>query len=566
MPNHVQDLITSRTETISTDFEVKPSRITALLNKAQESYSHTEVIDESTFLSYYAALLNNALQNWPKEEALRYFESHTPSEIAINSILFYQLFQAEQPLLSIEELEAQTASLLESLMENKSHLIEYGLPQKTFNGSQWLEIKLLKLYHTREYCVIAPLTREDPQRIIYDWDISSLKIKHSELLEEYKSKPLLYGLQADEEKHLIRLRGCVFDLKIEIIRKLHRALRMRSGENLIRDCLRLINDNLSGADVDFLLKIDSIYLNSNLENVSNIRNTPDAPGGLTDLISVILHYESELVIGAFSRTKSRLGNLLLISSLKAQSYFLPREVKEASQVHIAIDEFRQLLNERNTLWGSHQELITGFLHTIRKELDFDYDYTKQEKVFRSLLKQEYLAGRSWEVLPTITNQLASIAASSPKSNVLSVKSSLSVDETKASIPSAKVILHIERGEGAVYFYGHKVSLQPKARELLILLSNNTGLFMSMNTLIGGLWSASTVPSLPEKQIQNHKSSISSALKSLELAEKAPKGVHKNIIKAGRSGYSLGLSQEEIQIAWQFTEQPATIFFKDEIST
>jgi hypothetical protein len=93
---------------------------------------------------------------------------------------------------------------------------------------------------------------------------------------------------------------------------LHDAANRRSATTLWRDCVAELENGFTTEDIEFLFRMDRFYLGEAApEGLPGGIDPKWSPGGLTNLLQVIGHFEAEIRFGTFSQTKKAMRDSLL---------------------------------------------------------------------------------------------------------------------------------------------------------------------------------------------------------------------------------------------------------------
>jgi len=227
--------------------------------------------------------------------------------------VFSHLSQTDTPLYNYEDLIFITEKFIDHLNKNKKALIKNGASQSNFNESQWLQHHLDNLYYTE---IVDSQIGVGPNG-------SAVCISEEILTAIQKSK-----IKIDREK--------LFDLKINILKILVESIKQRSPDQVWLLSSELIHKNFSRAEIEFYLSLDArVYTGyfiktgeyisdertlgrvaNNIVDLQNFKNLTQStqtslqPGGLTNILEVICHYENELCVGAFAKANIELRGIL----------------------------------------------------------------------------------------------------------------------------------------------------------------------------------------------------------------------------------------------------------------
>ncbi len=191
------------------------------------------------------------------------------------------------------------------LEANRESLIDDGQTAARFPACPWLERRLGHLYYLK-LPQIAPERR---------WDsLGRLRPNHWEqraAVGARRHDPDTGRLDLDPEdaERLANGREKLLDLKLRILRRAERALRAESVEGFWDDCRAELGKSLSRAEADFYLRQDRVYrdVDARAKHVAGpepgVAGSMTLPGGLSDILDVVGHFECELRFGVMHHTK-----------------------------------------------------------------------------------------------------------------------------------------------------------------------------------------------------------------------------------------------------------------------
>lgn len=301
------------------------------------------------------------------EDALSFFEEKGFGYVASRVLFVEYLNHPDTPLYSLEELAELAESFIWYLLDNREHLIRTGLPATGLSPSYWLSNRLSRLYYTK-YPVNwreSEVTRNAFDYIYAQRTGFSLDTEHG-LPPGCKSVDCIYPLSAycDDDKvylemdggtwdiwkivgydsaphvfgdlvttkRIERARERVFEVKLKVLSVLKSCARDGDSASLWNQCQeaqQALDD--SDGTLGFLISTDKDYSHYDFHKNkydSDIAHPGFrlAPGGVTDMLEIIGHYEAEISIPLFSEIRSILGKIINLDDsdprrLRYGSYF-----------------------------------------------------------------------------------------------------------------------------------------------------------------------------------------------------------------------------------------------------
>jgi len=283
-------------------------------------------------------------------KAFEVFENEDVQKLADRVFLVsYFNHYSDKLLCSLDELAHLTENFISFLLNNWKVLLQTGCPQESFLENFWLDWQLAKLYQFS-----FPIGMETP--------------------------PI------EDRARLNADRGKLFDLKVAVLRELLHAVSHQFPANLWEICLQLLTEGFSAEEVEFYLRMDHFYMGCD-EYKGSPERIPglDRPGGLTDLLEVIGHYEEELTLGVFSKTRKLLGELVISDVLKRpillfSNYFQAVEHPLKGVLDSALDQFLSLEPKVIEFWENYRNRVNQALQN-----EFYVELTNGVKAKRKIL-------------------------------------------------------------------------------------------------------------------------------------------------------------------------------------
>ncbi len=358
--------------------------------------------------------LDIALQYREPEQALSIFEDEDLTRLATRVSAVEYLQSSFTPFYTLKELADLINKFISHLYQNRDHLIKTGFPETSFESSIWLDVRLNKLYYTK-LPLIDPITKGCLENRV-DISLITRSVKNSTTVTknidgnlkfhyiwakdtipegqtinlgpdtgtlimggnflgskeglftddgtpvetcDYGEAALISGLENRDAEKIVNLRESVFELKIEILQRLQKALYSGSGENLLEDCIGLILKNLTLEEINFLLYVDQFYAKKVAGGI--ISFSPNYGGfvyhsaGISDLIEVIGYCQKEIEIGTMDETKKAVLEIPL--DTLPESYYLSIGEAWRNDLDFTLYLFSKLESREDKYWGKYIEQV-----------------------------------------------------------------------------------------------------------------------------------------------------------------------------------------------------------------
>lgn len=306
------------------------------------------------------AQLDRAISAVGPSKALELFENEDLLKLADRAFLLeYFSHYSDILLCSLDELARLIEEFISFLLNNREDLIETGNSRTCFLRSLFLDWQLAKLYPFNFPIALEPPSSEDGER-------------------------------------LKKGRGKLFRLKIAVMEELLQAIRHQSPTNVWEKCLPLLTEAISGDEAEFYLRMDRLYMGYNAVHKGKLVEIPnlDRPGGFTDSLEFIGHCEEELTLGAFSKARNLLGDLVTFDVLR-RPMLLPNNYFEAAQhplknvLDSALDLFLSFETKLTDFWENYVNRVNQALQS-----EFYMEPTNGVKIKRKIML-------SYELLRTL---------------------------------------------------------------------------------------------------------------------------------------------------------------------
>jgi len=231
----------------------------------------------------------------------------------------------------------------------------------------------------------------------------------------YGEAPVLEILTQEEAEYLGKNRKKLFVLKIEVLRVLLESLQSGERTNIIYQFLGLVTKIYDEKELEFYINTDNSYIEAKIylgENPS-VWHRP-VTGGITDLLEVIGHYQKELSIGTFAKTRAALGQIIsfdrLIYSPSNGSeiispYFECLALGVKKELDEALDLFLSLQSREEAYWVEYRSQVQQALESIFKEQsEFAFSSDSHDEIHEmlSLCEEEIVEPYEHEEVTYIT--------------------------------------------------------------------------------------------------------------------------------------------------------------------
>jgi hypothetical protein len=124
---------------------------------------------------------------------------------------------------------------------------------------------------------------------------------------EYHEANYLNGMRQEDADRVEGSREKLLAVKVRVPDLLIEAARKRDANGLWAGSLGLVAGSFTPGDVAFFFEMDQYHLGTDIWYGSNMDANPKfVPGGLSDWIEAVGHFEKEIVIGTLARTKAAL--------------------------------------------------------------------------------------------------------------------------------------------------------------------------------------------------------------------------------------------------------------------
>jgi len=356
-----------------------------LLFENKDFISLCEKLSQKTLeeLLLYWSTVNSCLQYRDFNEIRDILNSEDRFKVIENIIYTNYLSQDDIPLYSLKELESITKKYIDYLERNRDNIIETGYPETGFQTEHWLDSNLSRLYYVKIPHDVKRVKRGKGKSGLYNltyvWSsqkffingLSSNNERPPAIGIPYKEAPLLDGLTQQHETNLkTRERKQIFDLKIAVLKRIIELLESEKACDYWGECWKLMTDALSPDEIDYFMKFDLFYLGFNIRIGKIVRLGGMLPGGFTNILIIIDHFDRECKTRTLSKVRHGLGNLVKcddngIPRLTIKHYLQKMTTSQKQTLNQALDLYKKLLKEEASELNLFQR-IDGTLKVLEE--------------------------------------------------------------------------------------------------------------------------------------------------------------------------------------------------------
>jgi len=353
----------------------------------------------------------DAFKYLPEDEAFAMLESSDFNLPFLELFLIDHLVFPATPFYTLHELADVCEEFLVHIERNRDHLITTGYPARSFEKSKWLDNYLLNLYPVKLPVFIQGKRQPEAQEVaeregsaerdadgnlLYDyswieecpmsgvlpwedvdalWDVPKGPDGQTVYLDplrfcSYECASIISGLPPDTAGRLEISRVEYLELKTDLLKAMIRCVLTPGKERAIwTEGLRTLCEALTREQMTFYLKVDGLL--DELEIAGHLRQyyrwypTFNLWGGISNLIYMIGHFEKEVSIGTYHKTKSAI--LYLRGAVwPVESYF--QVVGKPFQ-----SDFDKALRVHHELYGKEQDYWRAFEKRIAVALREEFN-------------------------------------------------------------------------------------------------------------------------------------------------------------------------------------------------
>lgn len=353
-----------------------PRRTCAALERIVNCFAPDLMVDpvvlEFAFERFPFSLLADALNCLPPETAFGLIETEDLPTLAKRVSAAEYLAAPDVPFYTLSEFADLTDLFVDFLEQQRPQLLETGRPSARFLACPFLDHSLANLY-----CDAGVLLTRAGQK---------------------------QTIAARELKEIQELRSKMLNLKTNVLRQLS-AVRLGTASGLWEKCLQFLTTELLADEAEQFLRVDSLYRREG--DVAAPADTEPAvsPGGLTNLLESIGHFEKEVDIGTFSHVRELLGEPMAkilrdkTSDGCKSPYFKLLGQQDQARLNVALFTFVALVEKEKVFWKEFGQRVNDAL-----DREFCSEVITRTKVKRKFIAQFEPAVRTYA--DWIKNQLA----------------------------------------------------------------------------------------------------------------------------------------------------------------
>lgn len=331
---------------------------------------------------YPLSLLADALGSLPKAVAVKLITEDDLPQLARRVNAVEWLVDEDTPLYTLDELANHAGAVRVYLQLHRDYLIQTGLPPRSFRTTcPWLYLNLARLYDTRTTDSPWPSDEFSDHNYTDDKPYTWVKMPHPEVnlggditACNYYEADLLNGMRREDADLLEANRDKLFTVKLRLMDLLIDAARRRNVETLWTSFMNLVTESFTPDEVAFFFQMDHFYLGTDARYDSDEMADPKmVPGGLTDWIEVLGHFEKEVKIGTLARTKRALSATIMEELTEPPknggycrwSYFNVFGKPDQANLDTVLRQMFLRLDQEREFW-------TEFRHRVDKSLSDEF--------------------------------------------------------------------------------------------------------------------------------------------------------------------------------------------------
>lgn len=245
-------------------------------------------------------------------------ESHRRLVERIRTAESFYESREESPLCTLEDLCGHASEFMKFLETDRTYLIKTGLPPRFFRECPWLHVHLARLYDTRSTSSPYPPDQLFPDPLPgpepYEW----IRFQGEPQPQpcRYDEADYLPWMNTSHVDRLEHMRTKLLEIKLSVLENLTCLTSESQTETVLSACSAAIASRLNADDVKFLFQIDNHFFGRNWSALaaSGVPTEPpstysekNSPGGLSNIIEVILHFCVEAKLQIFGKLSRRLG-------------------------------------------------------------------------------------------------------------------------------------------------------------------------------------------------------------------------------------------------------------------
>jgi len=352
---------------LASHYSLDHRRVRAAIEPAAVDYFVDDKDQQLELVQKFGPMFRPSLRDlfavFDPERALSVLESDQLPEIQDTVASIEYLNLPFIPFYTLEEFAGLATAFTSYLENNRDHLLKWGYPQTSFEQSKFFEQQLGRLYYVKLPVDIEKIKErwaraaEPAYSYHYTWGKADAskdangapEIRHC----LYQHADLLEGLEQADADRLDDLREQVFDIKLNILGMLVKAVR-QGEEQPSEKCLGYFTGAMASDDIEFCRRMDMFYVDYAYARQRGDVEAPYVPvvnpGGFGGLLTIIWLFESELTIGPFRRTRKALGDLVNMElgadcRISQQAYLEALGTRDGQTMTKALTRFKQLQDE-----------------------------------------------------------------------------------------------------------------------------------------------------------------------------------------------------------------------------
>ena len=271
-------------------------------------------------------MLSDALNHLTLDDVSRLFETQDLRTVYKRWLIVWYLGHDSTPLFSRDQLAQHLDVFIRYLSDNRDAIVETGFPAEMPRESPWIFHTLQPLYPVKS-CSMRSGLRGFVKPV---W-LASTEQHPAPVPCEYGRADLCpyLGLTPGEAHRIHYDRNELFDVKLKVLKTCWEAIRQRGKTSFWSRCWDLVTTTYVDDRADFYLNLDRSLMGWDANHWRDNGTLQSGPtGGLTNLLEVVGHCESEIAVGVLHTMSGALGELsrspgggFQVGDQKFDSYF-----------------------------------------------------------------------------------------------------------------------------------------------------------------------------------------------------------------------------------------------------
>ena len=337
------------------------------------------------------------------EKVSEMLETQDLIHLMLRDTITQDLAQAGIVYSPLEHLEELTRLFLRHWEDNREHLIKTGHPLTYLRLGIWFPFYSHRLYPTKSLKLdlakslnfyrqlygrgsqsVSGENNQGPDKLANTEVAFSYEWINQDGICEYDKASITNDINPDEADRLQASRVTLFELRIQILKLLLKAVQRRSPDDLWKNCLSLLTDTITYQDATFFLNMDEIFRESS-GFFPPIGGDIYTAGGLDDLLTIIGRYELELISGDMTKVYTILQKLWEYQQRKGLQVRIPDYFEEYGQplqsiLDEAADMYLATSRGSREFWQEYDQRVNEAL-----ENEFYEEIIIRKKVKRKLV-------------------------------------------------------------------------------------------------------------------------------------------------------------------------------------